>query len=95
MIVNLKCVFGDKHPNNNPHEIEDKIAKNLIENDLAEDAKSAKTGNKEVAELEAKLAEKDEEIAELVDIVIETSKLAKDKLPNSFSKYQGEDDGKN
>lgn len=55
----------------------------------------------ELKATEEKLAKEAEEkenlqaqVEELKAIVVETSKLTKDKLPDSFAKYQGEKDGK-
>lgn len=69
MKVNLKCVYGNKHPRNNPHELDEKVAKKLIDDGLAEETdKSVSSNAKLEAELEAtklELEEAKKTIAEL------------------------------
>lgn len=85
MKVNLKCIYGDKHPNENPHELKDEAAKKLIADGLAEETKKQVVGNKQ---LEAELKAKDEAIVTLETIVEEAIASAKDKVPVAWKEYK-------
>lgn len=77
MNVNLKCVYGNLHPADNPHTVDDNIGKMLVENDFAEPTgkkaaivdtkflKELKISEAKVAELESLVEELKAKVAEL------------------------------
>lgn len=84
--VNLKCVYGNMKPKDNPHELDDKIADKLIGLDLAEE--STKKVDNLNAKLESELKSKDETIAKLESFVEIAIASAKDKPIQEWEEYK-------
>jgi predicted nucleic acid-binding Zn-ribbon protein len=77
MKVNLLCIYGNSHPGENPHELEDDIANKLINEGLASEYNGRASGDESRKQLEELAAENEDLNKQLEALKIENDELRK------------------
>ena len=90
MKVNLKCTYGEQSPKDNPVELPEKVALDLIERKSATPFKGKQVADEQISKLQEASKAKDEQISKLKAMCIATAKLAVGKKPDGFDELVGE-----